>query len=92
MSTEITSQPTASKALPIDFDPRKSSNNTFVILYNDHLIASRIPPGLCSEVLRLRLEAPGLKARGCRVVLQEGDDALDEGEEEEGDEGQDQEN
>ena len=33
------------------------------------------------------LEAPGLKARGCRVVLQEGDDVLEEGEEEEGDEG-----
>ena len=38
------------------------------------------------------LEAPGLKARGCRVVLQEGDDVLEEGEEEEGDEGQGQEN
>ena len=52
-----------------------------------YLIASRIPPGLGSEALRLGLEAPGLKARGCRVVLQEGDDVLEESEGDEGDEG-----
>ena len=33
-----------------------------------------------------------MKARGCRAVLHEGDDVLEEGEEEEGDEGQDQKN
>ena len=33
------------------------------------------------------LEAPGFQARGRRVVLQDGDDVLEEGEEEEGDEG-----
>ena len=33
-----------------------------------------------------------MKARGCRAVLHEGDDVLEEGEEEEGDEGQGQEN
>ena len=51
------------------------------------LIASRIPPGLVSEALGLRLEAPGLKARGYRAVRHEGDSVLEEGEEEEGDEG-----
>ena len=52
-----------------------------------YLIASRIPPGLVSEALGLRLEAPGLKARGYRAVRHEGDSVLEEGEEEEGDEG-----
>ena len=51
------------------------------------LIASRIPPGLVSEALGLRLEAPGLKARGYRAVRHEGDGVLEEGEREEGDEG-----
>ena len=48
---------------------------THVVLLTSacYLIASRIPPGLGSEALRLGLEAPGLKARGCRAVLQEGD-------------------
>ena len=35
----------------------------------------------------MRLEAPGLKARGYRAVRHEGDSVLEEGEEEEGDEG-----
>ena len=52
-----------------------------------YLIASRIPPGLVSEALWLGLEAPGLKARECRAVRHDGDDALKGGEEEEGDEG-----
>ena len=52
-----------------------------------YLIASRIPAGLVSGALGSRLEAPGLKARGYRAVRHEGDNVLEEGEEEEGDEG-----
>ena len=63
-------------------DPVPRSTRTAYLVENKgiiYLIASRIPPGLGSEVLRLGLEAPGLKARGCRLVLQEGDDVLEEG-------------